>query len=154
MIKVIKGDALDAQTGFIVHGCNCHGVMGAGIALGVKNRFPEAYKVYRQTYEKSGLKLGEICYAEVDTDKIIVNANTQDGFGRGIRQVSYDAIVECFEKVVALSEDPSSPYYRKYLNIVFPMIGAGLGGGKWDIISNLIDNTVPDHFNKILYKLI
>jgi len=34
------------------------------------------------------------------------------------------------------------------------MIGAGLGGGNWNIIKKIIDETVSDDFKKILYKLI
>jgi O-acetyl-ADP-ribose deacetylase (regulator of RNase III) len=36
-------------------------------------------------------------------------------------------------------------------NIIFPKIGAGLGGGDWEIISTIIDVTIPDEFQKTLY---
>jgi O-acetyl-ADP-ribose deacetylase (regulator of RNase III) len=150
MIEVRVGNVLDVPTGIIVHGCNCFGSFGAGIALAIKNRYPVAYKVYRYVYETDGLKLGEICSAEVEPSKYIVNANTQRNTGAG-RQISYDAIVKCFEEVNNLAKIIRAE--QGTLDIVFPMIGAGLGGGNWNIIEKIIDETVSDDFKKILYKL-
>lgn len=33
--------------------------MGSGVAKVIKDRYPEAFQVYRKTYEKSGLELGD-----------------------------------------------------------------------------------------------
>lgn len=47
-IKEIKGDLIELfkQCNFdlIVHGCNCHITMGAGIAKQIKDNFPIAYE--------------------------------------------------------------------------------------------------------------
>ena len=150
MIKVIKGDVLAVKTGIIVHGCNCQGVMGGGIALSVKNQFPSVYAAYRKTFETTGLKLGGIEAVCVDTDKYIVNANTQNLYGRGTRQVSYDAVAECFEKIHEFAAHVEETLGVK-LPILFPAIGAGLGSGNWNILECIIDQSVSDHFDKILY---
>ena len=46
-MNVITGDllrfALDGRFDVIVHGCNCQCAMGKGIALSIKEQFPEAY---------------------------------------------------------------------------------------------------------------
>lgn len=152
MIEVRIGNALEIPQGIIVHGCNSHGVMGAGIALEVKRCFPLVFQVYREEYEKNGLKLGELTFAEVAPFKIIVNAITQGDYGHGTRQVDYEAVVTCFENVLEIAQMIEDETGKK-LDIVFPMIGAGLGGGNWNIIEKIIDETIPDHFNKILFKL-
>ena len=159
MIQVRKGDVLAVSTGLIVHGCNCQGVMGGGIALAIKNKYPNVYKAYRKTFETTGLKLGNIEVVSV-TDpgavvadcKYIVNANTQDFFGTSKRQVSYDAVADCFEKVQLLAVRAEETLGYK-LPVVFPAIGAGLGGGNWEIIERIIDQSVSNHFEKILYVL-
>lgn len=47
MIEIIKeGDLFEVQ-GNIGHGVNCSGVMGKGIALEFKRRYPEMFKSYR-----------------------------------------------------------------------------------------------------------
>ena len=152
MIETKYGNVLDIQTGVIVHGCNCQGVMGAGIALEIKNRFPEAYHEYKRIEQSRGLILGEICGVEVSPNKFIINANTQDGYSRDKRAVSYDAIAECFKEVVSFVEAINT--HRKInLGVFFPQIGAGLGGGDWKIISAIIDAVVPDTISKTLYLL-
>lgn len=163
MIETRENNVLAVKSGIIVHGCNCQGVMGGGIAIQVRKFFPKAYDVYIKVHHGEGLKLGGITYAVVGRDldipshpatKIIVNANTQDDFGTYQRQVNYEAVAQCFEKVKDLAHqfiDPVIP--DRKLDILFPMIGAGLGGGNWKIISTIIDETIPDHlgFKKILY---
>lgn len=154
MIETRYGNALDVQTGIIVHGCNCQGVMGGGIALEVKNRFPDAYHEYMRVHNARGLKLGQISFAEVSQNKFIVNAQTQDQFGRPGRNVSYDAVADSFVEVVRFAT-AIREHRNLNLDIIFPAIGAGLGGGDWNVISAMIDAIVPDAinggFNKVLY---
>lgn len=109
-----------------------------------------SFQVYREKNQTSGLVLGEITYAEVAPQKWIVNANTQRSTGQG-RQVSYDAVTSCFEKVLVLARAIKAASGE--LPILFPMIGAGLGGGNWNVISTIIDETIGDEFTKILYVL-
>ena len=152
MIETRYGNALDVETGIIVHGCNCQGVMGGGFALEVKNRFPAAYYEYDRVYRTRGLKLGEICFVELTPNKFIINANTQEGFSRVGRQTSYDAIADVFAEVVKFSTVVE--LHRKVkLEVIFPLIGAGLGGGDWKVISAIIDVVVPDNFKKVLFLL-
>ena len=145
------GDALAVDTGIIVHGCNCWGVMGAGIAAQVRSRYPTAYEVYMKKHSTDGLKLGEITSAEVAPNKIIVNANTQFNCGGDRRYVNYEAVAECFEAVKMLARLMEGAGHPK-LDIVFPMIGAGLAGGNWTIIETIILETIKNEFPMVLYK--
>jgi O-acetyl-ADP-ribose deacetylase (regulator of RNase III) len=153
MIEYCVGNVLKIESGIIVHGCNNVGVMGAGIAREIKQTYPEVYAVYKKESSDYGLVLGTIsACAVVENDlindkKIIVNAITQSLGGTG-RQVSYDAIEHCFINVVKLQKS-----MKNNLPIVFPKIGAGLGGGNWDIIEKIIDVTIPDTIKKICYVL-
>jgi O-acetyl-ADP-ribose deacetylase (regulator of RNase III) len=170
MIKTIKGDLLANTRGVIVHGCNAQGVMGSGVAAGVRARFPEAYKVYRKAYLATGqfppidggipagelivigssdskchLELGTITFVKVLPELWIVNGITQDFYGRNSTCFTdYAAIKAVFEKTVELLEtlDPDG---AADLPLLFPKIGAGRGGGDWDIITKIIEEVVPVH---------
>lgn len=48
MIEYKKGNLLDVTKGIIMHGCNCQGVMGSGVALAVKRKYPLAFDRYSQ----------------------------------------------------------------------------------------------------------
>lgn len=149
MIITVEGDVL-SHDGIIVHGCNAHGVMGAGIAAQVKKQYPGAFEAYLKD-----LTLGNITTYKVSDTKFIVNAITQQSTGFG-KQVSYDAIESCFQKVnklaLKLNEEldiEKSEIQR--LPVSFPLIGAGLGGGNWKIIERIIDETLDDSLFKVLY---
>lgn len=137
------GNLLDVTKGHIVHGCNAQGVMGSGVAKAIKEKYPEVFKGYRQQYEDTGLMLGDARGYVVADGLVVWNAITQKNYGdpTSTRYVSYDAIAECFEIInrdVAVIE--------KMLNVEphihIPLIGAGLGGGKWEIIEKIIEETV------------
>ncbi len=152
MIETRYGNVLDLETGIIVHGCNCQGVMGSGIALEVKNRFPLVFHEYERIHRTQGLKLGTISYVEVAPNKFIVNAQTQNLYGTEQRPMSYDAMVDCFEEVLKFARAIKTHRNVK-LDINFPLIGAVRGGGRWDIIEKIIDVIIPDdEFKKVLYR--
>lgn len=143
-----RGDVLLARKGLIVHGCNCEGVMGAGIARTIAERYPQVYDAYVAEYKANGLKLGTIIPVQLGKQKWIINAMTQThtSSGGGERPVSYDAMAECFEKVEELAIKLPAP-----LPILFPAIGAGLGGGKWEIIKHIISNSIGSRRRHVLY---
>lgn len=136
----IVGNILDVPIGFIVHGCNNRGVMGAGLALAVKQRYPKVYNFYIDEWNyRKGFKLGDVQYVWVDYNKIICNAITQDRYGRdGNRYTDYDAIRKAFQNVLAMAKVDNLPIH-------FPKIGCKLGGGDWNIVKNIINEVLGDH---------
>ncbi len=136
-MKKVKGDlnAL-AQAGafdVIVHGCNCFCTMGAGIARGIAKTFAEALAEDKRTGKGDRGKLGQISVAEIaqgDLRLTVVNAYTQfDWRGQG-RKADYDAIRSSFSII-------ADRFAGK--RIGFPMIGAGLAGGDWQVIEGIIE---------------
>lgn len=152
MKQIIIGDALSHVNGLIVHGCNAQGVMGSGIALTIRNTYPTAYNEYVTTYnQQGGLVLGQIIPVEVEPDKWIINAITQEFFGNdGKRYVSYEAVALAFEAVRDYARQVAQ--VRGFLpDIVYPLIGAGLARGNWHIIDKIIDETLGGEFNQYVY---
>lgn len=46
MLKFVKGNFFDFDADIRVNTVNCVGVMGAGVALAFKNKYPEMFKEY------------------------------------------------------------------------------------------------------------
>ncbi len=144
-MRIIRGDllALAAEGKFdvIVHGCNCFNTMGAGIANSIRLRFPAADLANKATEKGSRKKLGTCSMAEVNCSGhslTIVNAYTQYHWaGNGI-MADYNAIRTAFAQV-------KSEFSGK--RIGYPLVGAGLAGGDWDVISKIIDEELQgeDH---------
>ena len=128
--------ALDKHFDVIVHGCNCHCQMGAGIAKAIAERFPEALAADRETVPGDRGKLGRISFATVRRAKaefIVVNGYTQfDWDGPGVL-VDYEA-------VAAVMRTVKSEFGGR--RIGYPKIGAGLAGGDWTRISAIIDDAL------------
>ena len=60
MIRYTTGDIFDARTEAIVNTVNTVGVMGKGIALQFKQRFPDNYEAYKRACDSSHLKVGQL----------------------------------------------------------------------------------------------
>ena len=135
----VNGDLLDAfeNNNFdaIVHGCNCFHLMGAGIAGMISKRFPEAYKADVKLTDKGDWnKLGTYTKAEYLHGDII-NAYTQYNPGKCRELDLLQSISKVFKQ---LDKD----YSGKTIGI--PKIGAGIAGGNWNIISELINQVTPN----------
>ena len=133
MIKTIKGNLIElAKQGefdVICHGANCFCTMGAGIARQIRSSFPEAYRIDQQTKTGDYKKLGTCSFANCD-NIIVVNAYTQFGYASYGRNIDYDAVRSCMKWIAENHKDKK---------IGMPKIGAGLGGGDWNIIKEIIE---------------
>ena len=146
MINYIKGDLLGAKEKVIVHGCNNRGVMNSGVAKQIRARWPNVFTTYELKQQVFGLELGSIIPVETHDGKIIVNAITQDGFGRdGGQYVVYEAVEKCFTAI-----NNKAPNWD-VTTIAMPRIGAGLGGGEWRIIEDIITRTAKNYI-PIVYE--
>jgi hypothetical protein len=134
MLETIHQNILDIESGIICHFCNTEGVMGAGLALQVKQRYPEAFEVY----QRSSKELGTITLVDVEPYKYVCNMVTQDLKGRGIQ---YLAVLQCLAKLkerIPVSPDWNTPVF-------FPeFVGCGLGKGNPDAIQAMIEFFLPN----------
>lgn len=154
MVKVVEGNLLDmfdnGDFDVIAHGCNCLGVMGAGIALQIKNRYPMAFYHYIHLYETSGLNLGDaqkVKYTENGRFQEIYNLMTQ--YSIGIKPngefpfdiIAYQNALEIMIKDIKSTYVECETYPVK---VGIPRIGSGLAGG--DAIG--IEQTTREIFEK------
>lgn len=110
--------------------------MGKGIALSIKEMYPNAYQAYKTQERRDGLRLGHVSYSEEPNNLIVMNGITQKDYWipsapRDKRYVDYGAIALVFEQVAKWAN-----YYN--VPVHFPAVGSGLGGGDWSIIEPII----------------
>lgn len=139
MITYKKGNLLDTPDSIIVHGCNSQGVMGSGVAKAIRKKWPQVFNDYHKEYATNGLILGTYNVSYIKEDhKFIINAITQGGYGYdGRKFVSYDAIDMVMMKI--------GYNYSSTMAISMPKIGAGLGGGTWEVIEAIINDRLKTH---------
>lgn len=139
-MQVKIGDLLaEVKAGIICQSVNAQGKMGSGFAKAVIDRWPQVYDAYIErvgpayTQKDSGAHLmGDVIPVEIKPDLFVLNIVGQQFFGRdGRRYTSYDALANGFEQVRIFAEETG-------LSVHYPLIGCGLGGGNWTIVSAII----------------
>ena len=145
-MKTIKGNIVDlfdnGDWNLTVHGCNGQKVMGDGVALALRKRWPSIYEADLKYGYNSHNRLGRYSWAKVDKDKVVMNAYTQIFYGSdNKRYVSYDAIDDVFKKI---RFDLLKTHDKDYYKILIPKIGSKRGGGNWQIIKTIIESHLGD----------
>ncbi len=104
---------------------NCVGVMGKGVALEFKNRFPEAYKDYVTRCQRGEVKLGRPHLYKSLVHPWILNFPTK-GHWRMVTRL--EDIVRGLEYLLA--------YYKKWgiESLAVPSLGCGQGQLEWRIV--------------------
>lgn len=85
IIRNVNGDVTAPIRGIIGHGVNCQGVMGSGVALAIRNKFPKAYEEYKALCDRTEDKrqlLGSTQIVQITEDLFVANMFTQFSFGR------------------------------------------------------------------------
>lgn len=123
MIKYIhEGTVFDAPVQTIVNTVNCVGVMGKGLALEVRRRFPPVYVKYRAACERGQVDIGKLQLVKTPT-LWVLNFPTKRHW-QGPSKVSY--IEKGLKKLI------STYKRRRITSIAFPALGCGSGGLKWE----------------------
>lgn len=153
IISTVTGDLIELATTShrykaIAHGCNCFTTMGGGIARTIREKFPMAYtEDYNfMRYMSKEAKLGKYSsHYSSRYDLTILNLYTQFKFAgmQGFTGVDYGAVEKCFTSLnryfkLLVSNKP------KQFDLGIPKIGAGLAGGDWDVIEEIISKTTPN----------
>jgi O-acetyl-ADP-ribose deacetylase (regulator of RNase III) len=139
-MKRIKGNlihlAQEGQFDLIIHGCNCFCTMGAGIAKQIRSQFPQAWEADLATQSGDRSKLGSYSKACINTPSgrlHVINAYTQYHYSGDGVLVDYDAVTKVFTAL-------KNQFHGQRMG--YPKIGAGLAGGDWKIISEIIDSAL------------
>ena len=115
------------ENSMLLHIVNCQGVMGSGIAAQIKERIPEAFDVYKESYDEGKLLLGS-----VNGHMGILNLAAQDNYGRDKRHLNYGALAACLS-LCFQNLDPATEIVAPY------KMGCDRAGGDWGIVLEMLD---------------
>ncbi len=156
-MDIVEGDLFEAKADVVMHQCNCMCVWGAGVALKMKEVFPEAYEADRVTMPNKW-KFGQTSHAEIKREnpmgvKWVYNLYGQVNYGYRMRMTGYPE----FERAFAQALWQLDKKYPEHCEIAIPyLIGCGLAGGDPKIITMMIDRQVKkygDKFHVTAYRL-
>lgn len=140
MINYIKGDAtqpIGEGNKLIAHCCNDIGQWGRGFVLSLSARWPEPEAEYRAwfRYERGLYYLGAVQYVQVEPDIWVANIIGQHDIRTidNVPPVRYDALRNGLRRAARFAAE-------KEASIHLPRIAAGLAGGDWCIIEEIIED--------------
>ena len=142
-IEFVTGDLFNAKTQAIVNTVNCVGVMGKGVALEFKKRWPDNFKVYKKKCDHGQIKIGEMFVFSNNSSLFesdvgfehLINFPTKKHW-RSKSKVEY--IIEGLEDFI---------FEVRRLNIksvAIPPLGCGNGGLPWSQIRPLIVDKISE----------
>ena len=133
-MPVQEGDLTQCK-GILFHGCNAQGVMGAGVALALKKKWPEVFMAYRQLYQEQGnqLKLGQVAWAHPEEGIWVANGITQQYYGRELRRYADLKAIKHSAQIVARKARETQ------LPVFYSLIGCGLGGLLWEEVEPILN---------------
>lgn len=114
----------------ITNPVNCVGVMGRGLALQFKVRYPQNFLAYQKACHLRQLILGGDSFLFEEKGKLIVNFPTK-GHWREVSQLT--KILDSLSHLRRQLED------RNITSVAIPPLGCGLGGLKWIQVSQVIE---------------
>lgn len=138
MIDYTQGNLLEADVDAVVNTVNTVGVMGKGIALMFKERFPPNFKAYKAACKASEVEVGKLFVTEsgeLDGPHWIINFPTKKHW-RNPTKVEWvkDGLQALKEFITEHSIN----------SIAIPPLGCGNGGLDWPLVRNLIEASLGD----------
>ncbi len=129
MIKVLIENLFESKMQTLVNAVNCVGVMGKGIALEFKKRFPDMFKDYAARCKRKEVALGQPYLYRGKQPPYILNFPTKDHW----RSASnLDDIKKGFQFFL--------DHYRVWgiSSIAVPALGCGAGQLSWRVVGPVL----------------
>lgn len=138
MITRVEGDLLSADVEALVNTVNCVGVMGKGIALQFKRRYPDVFKAYERACKRGEVKIGHMFVVPTDRlsgPRFVINFPTKKHWRSPSR-------LEYIEQ--GLNSLRQTVHNLGITSIAIPPLGAGNGGLEWSDVEPLIFEALHD----------
>lgn len=132
-IKLTQGDLLKQDdVDAIVNTVNCVGVMGKGIALQFKNKWPSNFREYAAACKHGKVRPGHMMVHDsgaLAKPNFIINFPTKDHW-RGNSTIAFiqDGLVDLIAQIRILG----------IRSIAIPPLGCGNGGLDWEVVKTMI----------------
>lgn len=138
MMRFTQGNLLEAPVEAVVNTVNTVGVMGKGIALMFKERFPENYKAYAAACKAGEVKVGSMFVspgAELEGPQWIINFPTKKDWKHPTKLEWVESGLQALKQVIR---------EKQIRTIALPPLGCGNGGLDWAVVRPLIEAALGD----------
>lgn len=145
MIEFVKGDFFNYDADIRINTVNCVGIMGAGVALVFKEKYPAMYKDYVKQCQKGQILPGKPTtwvegglFSKIVT---IINFPTKDHWRKPSKYEYIESGLKWLAQFLVEKKDQV---------VVMPALGCGHGGLDWAIVKEMIQSQLANTPAKIL----
>ena len=136
MIQFKSGDIFAEDAEALVNPVNCVGVMGGGLALQFKTRYPDNLRAYAEACGADAVRPGRMLMFETNmtaNPRYIVNFPTKRHWRDDSRIEDIEAGLADLARIIRDLDIRS---------IAIPALGCGLGGLPWNAVRNQIEDAL------------
>ncbi|CAN5489742.1 macro domain-containing protein [soil metagenome] len=128
-VRVLVGDLFESEAQTLTNTVNTVGIMGKGIALQFKKRFPAMYEDYVRRCEEGTVRLGEPYLYQALFPPWVLNFPTKDHWRSLTRLSDLDAGLRHVEQ-----------HYQRWgiESLAVPPLGCGEGGLEWRVVGSTL----------------
>jgi O-acetyl-ADP-ribose deacetylase (regulator of RNase III) len=140
VINYVTGDIFESGTQALVCPINCVGVMGKGLALQFKNRYPGNYRLYKHACAKGQVKPGKM-FITKEHEIYIINFPTKRHWrNQSILSDIDEGLIELRRVIKRL----------ELKDIAIPALGCGNGQLLWYQVKTLLETHLSNLDNNII----
>lgn len=138
MIRFTMGNLLEADVEAVVNTVNTVGVMGKGIALMFKERYPEIFKEYSVACKRGEIQVGSMFVTEtgeLSGPRWVIHFPTKKHW-RAPTQLEWveDGLRDLRDVIVR----------NEIRSIALPPLGCGNGGLEWSVVRSIVESALAD----------
>jgi O-acetyl-ADP-ribose deacetylase (regulator of RNase III) len=149
-IEFISGDLFVNRVGAkaLAQGCNCQGSMGAGIAVGFRERYPDMYDEYRRRCKAKPreFNLGDAFLWKAADKPWVFNLGTLENYGRADRLLAAQKYAALEQALTNMRREAEREHIE---SIAMPPIGTGYGGLSWRKVREIVEYVFGDWSGKL-----
>ena len=132
MVKFVSGDLLESCCDYLVNTVNCEGIMGKGIALQFKKKYPEMFDEYVLQCQKNQIEIGKPHLWSLNNlfeNITIINFPTKISW-RNPSKIEYIEDGLTWMKKYFIT--------KPYVSCAIPPLGCGNGNLEWNKVKSII----------------
>lgn len=133
MLRVLTGNLFDSEAQTLVNAVNCVGVMGKGIALAFRRRYPAMFADYVARCKDGRMRLGEPYLYRGESLPYILNFPTKN---------HWRSVAKLEDIVAGLAY--LEAHYRVWgiTSLAVPALGCGAGQLAWDAVRPVLQEAL------------
>ena len=122
MLTFTSGNMFDTPADIRINTVNCVGVMGAGLALAFKTKYPDMFRDYQKACKAGEIKPGKLHVSKKLFGDWIINFPTKRHWREPSRYEDIEAGLTALRKYLV---------EQGKVKVLLPAVGCGHGGLEW-----------------------